>query len=178
MEDAILIWRLKRGDIEALSRIYEKYESDMLAAAVHLLGDTHAAKDIVHDVFVKFALFVHKRSIYGSLQSFLITSVVNAVRDWMRHCQRVRTTLEDCPEAAVADDPAGHIIADETARKLSEAMGQLPYEQREVITLHIQCGMRFKTIARHLAISLNTVQSRYRYGLQKLRSLLNSEVES
>ena len=96
----------------------------------------------------------------------------------MRRSQHAGIPLEDCPEAAVADDPAGHIIADETARKLSEAMRQLPYEQREVVTLHIQCGMRFNAIARHLEISLNTVQSRYRYGLQKLRSLLNSEVES
>ncbi|MHC4692661.1 MAG: sigma factor-like helix-turn-helix DNA-binding protein, partial [Planctomycetota bacterium] len=49
-------------------------------------------------------------------------------------------------------------------------------EQREVIILHLQGGMMFSHIARLQGISVNTIRSRYRYGLDKLRSLLNSEV--
>jgi RNA polymerase sigma factor (sigma-70 family) len=56
-------------------------------------------------------------------------------------------------------------------------MAELPYQQREVIILHFQGGMRFKAIAKSQDVSINTIQSRYRYGLDKLRSLLNSEVE-
>jgi DNA-directed RNA polymerase specialized sigma24 family protein len=36
--------------------------------------------------------------------------------------------------------------------------------------------MRFKEIAEALGISINTAQSRYRYGLEKLRSIMNSMV--
>jgi RNA polymerase sigma-70 factor (ECF subfamily) len=62
-------------------------------------------------------------------------------------------------------------------RLLSSALAGLPDEQREVIVLHIHGQMRFRIIAKSLGISVNTVKGRYRYGIRKLRSILNSEME-
>lgn len=178
MEDAILIWRLKRGNTDALGRIYEKYESDMLAVATNLVGSRHTAQDIVHDVFVTFAGAICKLSIYGSLKSYLITCAVNRCRDWMQSQKRISASMPpDFAAASPDSDPAGRVVADETVFRLAAAMAQLPYDQREVVLLHIRGGMRFKAIAKQLNVSINTVQSRYRYGLGKLRSLLNGEIE-
>ena len=58
-----------------------------------------------------------------------------------------------------------------------DLLAQLPYEQREVIVLHLHQEMRFREIAEALSLSINTVQSRYRYGLEKLRTILNNTVE-
>ncbi len=55
-------------------------------------------------------------------------------------------------------------------------MALLPYEQREVLMLHLHSGMKFRQIAETQGVSTNTVQGRYRYGLDKLRSMLNGEV--
>ena len=55
-------------------------------------------------------------------------------------------------------------------------MAQIPYEQREVIILHLRTGMKFQQIAKLQDISINTVKGRYRYGLDKLRTILNGEV--
>jgi RNA polymerase sigma-70 factor (ECF subfamily) len=60
-------------------------------------------------------------------------------------------------------------------RQLDYAMAQLPYEQREIIILHLQSKMRFRQIAKSKGVSVNTVMSRYRYGLDKLRSVLDGE---
>jgi RNA polymerase sigma-70 factor (ECF subfamily) len=60
---------------------------------------------------------------------------------------------------------------------LSKAMSQLPTEQREVIALRMQSRMSFRQIAKLQQTSINTTQGRYRYGITKLRSLLNSEVK-
>ena len=65
----------------------------------------------------------------------------------------------------------------EELRQLTRSLGQLPYEQREVIILHLYSGMKFKAIAKSQCVSINTIQGRYRYGLDKLRSLLNGEVK-
>jgi len=62
-------------------------------------------------------------------------------------------------------------------RRLSWALGQLPYEQREVLILHVHGGMKFRAIARQQGVSINTAQGRYRYALDKLRSMLDGEVE-
>ncbi len=65
----------------------------------------------------------------------------------------------------------------EEAARLYEALAQLGYEQREVIVLHLHGQLIFGQIAQQLDLSINTVQSRYRYGLEKLRALLNAGAE-
>ena len=67
------------------------------------------------------------------------------------------------------------IEANEELTRLSEALAQLPAEQREVIVLHFHGQMRFRAIAEWQNASVNTVKGRYRYGIQRLRSLLESE---
>jgi len=60
---------------------------------------------------------------------------------------------------------------------LNHAIAQLPAEQREVIALRLKGEMTFNQIAKLHNVSVNTIQGRYRYGLNKLRSVLNGEVE-
>ena len=71
---------------------------------------------------------------------------------------------QDCPES--------RLIVSEESMQVFEAMAKLPTEQREVISLHIYGQMKFREIAEQLDVSINTVQSRYRYGIEKLRAFL------
>ena len=59
----------------------------------------------------------------------------------------------------------------ERARLLQDALGQLPAEQRDVVTLKIWGGLTFAEIAEALDIPANTAASRYRYALDALREL-------
>ena len=69
------------------------------------------------------------------------------------------------------------IILNEQLKQLTTALTKLPVEQREVIVLHTHGQMRFRAIAKSLNVSLNTVKSRYRYGIGKLRESLKTEVK-
>ena len=69
------------------------------------------------------------------------------------------------------------MIFTEQAGRLSQAVGTLPDEQREVVLLRLTADMKFRDIAKLQQVSINTVQGRYRYGLDKLRSVLNGEVD-
>ena len=62
-------------------------------------------------------------------------------------------------------------------QRLAFAMSRIPYEQREVIVLHLNGEMTFRRIAEVQGASINTVQGRYRYGLDKLRLILDEEAE-
>ena len=179
IEDKLLIWRLKFGDKAALARIYDKYRIDLLRTATSLLNETSVAEDVVHDVFVMFAQSTNQLKLGGNLKGYLITCVANRARNSKRAQQRRQTVSfdETEPVIPVSDKPEDWILRNEELDTLNHAMSQLPYPQREVVVLHVQGGMTFKAIAKTQNESINTVQSRYRYGLDKLRSLLNSEVE-
>ena len=178
VEDKLLIWKFKFGSKEALRRIYEKYKNELLKLAVVLAGDIETAEDAVQDVFVNFAQSAVKIRINGNLKSFLATCVANRIRNRKRDRQRHRvSSIDNCGEI-VSDwnRPERWVIQSEELEVLSNAMAQLPQEQREVIALYMQGSMSFKAIAGLQNASVNTVQGRYRYGLNKLRTLLNSEV--
>lgn len=72
--------------------------------------------------------------------------------------------------------PVQLVINSEELRKLGSALTELPYEQREAIVLRLHGDLRFRQIAKMQNVSTKTVQSRYRYGLDKLRSTMNGEV--
>ena len=179
LEDTVLIWKFKCGSGDALSRIYEKYKKDLLRLAAILLNDVSNAEDIVHDVFVSFAQSAETLRLSGNLKSYLLTCVANRARNRNRANQHRQTAGLDQAEAVVSDArrPDQWLISSEELRRWSDIMARLPYEQREVVILRLRAGMKFRQIAKVQDISINTVKGRYRYGLNKLRSILNGEVE-
>jgi len=177
MEDTWLILRFKRGSTDALCRIYEKYERAMFGVAFGLVNDHSAAEDVVHDVFVALAQSAERLSPVGSLRSYLTTCTANLARDRCRAVRRQARCLDRAQAGSgEAPSPLGAALRDEQTRLLNDALSQLPYEQREAVVLHLKGTMTFAAIARAQGLSINTVQSRYRYGIEKLRSLLNGEL--
>ena len=177
MKDRLLVLGCKRGSKEAFCRIYEKYKRDLLILATALLNDASAAEDVLHDVFLSFVQGIRTFRLSGSLKGYLATCVANRARNWNRSKQNQGIGLEQAGE--ICDDTvsvAESIICNEQLRQLCRAMAAIPYEQREIILLHIRSSLKFRTIAGMLGISSNTAKSRYRYGLNKLRIIL-SETE-
>jgi len=178
LEDRLLIRKFNRGDGDALCRIYEKYRDDLLKVAVALLSDRSAAEDVVHDVFVSFAQSVGDFQLKGNLKGYLSICTANRARDKNRAMRRAPAVGLDEAEPVRTNKlrPDQSAVRDELSAQLAHAMAQLPYEQREVIVLHLQSSMRFRQIAKSKGVSANTIRSRYRYGLDKLRSILNGEL--
>jgi len=179
VEDRLLIWRFKSGSRDALRRIYEKYKNDLLKLAVALTNDVHTAEDVVQDIFVSFAQSAARIRPIGNLRSYLMTCVANRIRNRQRDRQRHESPGIDDSDSVASDSagPEQWAILSEELRLLSDALAQIPYEQREVVTLYMQGDMTFRQIAKLQNASVNTVQGRYRYGLNKLRSILNSEIK-
>jgi len=178
MEDKLLVLRCKRGSRDALGRIYQKYKTDLLILAIALLNEKDAAEDLVHDVFVTFVQAVEKFRLTGSLKGYLLTCVANRARNINKAKHHRSVGLDEAESFGSGSDGTSQlIIYNEQLQQLSDAMAHLPYDQREAIMLHFQAGMTFKTIAKSLGISANTAKSRYRYGLDKLRLILNDEVK-
>jgi len=179
IEEELLKWKFKCGSRDALRRIYEKYLNNLVTLAIALLNDVGAAEDVVHDVFVSFAKGAEDFKLRGSLKAYLATCVINRARD------RIRTNKRRAVRPAVSDlmmsdsnGPDESVICNEEGQRLNQAIAQLPDEQREVIILHLKGEMKFKEIAKLQDVSANTIQGRYRYGLNKLRSILNGEAKN
>ena len=177
LDDKLLLRRFKNGSTDALQTIYRKYENYLLTLAITLTGSIDLAEDIVHSVFCNFIENRKKIKLKGNMKSYLATCTANLARDKMRASKRNSTRLNSAEHIEPqADSPDQRVICTEESRKVSFALNQLPFEQREVIVMHLQGGMKFREIAGLRDVSIDTIKSRYRYGLDKLRSILNDEM--
>ena len=176
MKDKQLLKRVRCGNQEALQQINEKYRDDLFTVLVSLIRDVHTSEDCLQEVFVNLADNVGNFKIRQNLKNYLISCVINLARDCLRKkTTQLRNSLEDLSSLATINDPIQDLINEEESIQLFQALAKLPYEQRETFVLHIQGEMKFREIANLQKVSIKTVQSRYRYGVEKLQKLLVKE---
>jgi len=181
LDDAILIWKLRSGSKEAFRLIYEQYAGNLLTLAAGLMGCPSGAEDVVQDVFTRLVQAPSGLRRPGNLKAWLATCVANRCRDLQRKAQSLRKTAQNSEQQHVqaqAENPVHLVIQAEAVQRASAALNRLPYEQRESIMLRVHGDLSFRQIARLQRVSPKTSQSRYHYGIDKLRSLLDEEVDA
>ena len=179
IEDRLLIRRFNAGDMDALRCIYGKYKPDLLRVAGALLNDAAAIEDVLHDVFVRFSSEAGRFRLNGSLKGYLAICVANRARNVNRQDRhtgfdRLSEVAPRAPHEPDSSEAAAYV---EQRHIMASALAQLPLAQRQAVVLHVLGSLRFREIAQQTGESVNTIQSRYRYGLAKLQSLLNGKVD-
>jgi len=178
IEDMLLIWKLNNGREQGLVRTYVKYKNYLLKIAYALLNNSEQVEDVVQDVFVSLAESAPRLRLDGNLKGYLVRSLINRVYN-LKKAQIAKPTkrLSECHGVCSAENkPDQWGLFNNELKRVHQVLHELPDEQRIVITLHLRGNLKFKEIAKLQGLSINTVQSRYRYGLEKLRILLNGEV--
>jgi len=175
LEDRLLVRRFNAGDTQALRRIYEKYRAGLWRVGGALLSDPEAVEDVVHDAFVAFASQAGHFELKGSLKGYLAICVANRARNVSR--QQRSIDLGRLQQPGLEPDSSQAASDTELCQMVRAALAELAPDQRQAIVLHVLGSLRFREIARQTGESVNTVKSRYRYGIAKLRSRLNGQVE-
>ncbi len=179
IHEKTLMVRYNQGDNQALRDMYVLYKDELMGLACALLHDKTSAEDTVHDVFSKLAAGQETLKITRNLKQYLLHAVANTARQHFRTKARnaaLSLDAENAPEVQAHHPPETALLFGEQQRQLAAALSTLPYEQREVVLLRHFADLRFKAIASMQNVSVNTVQGRYRYGLDKLRTLLNGKL--
>jgi RNA polymerase sigma factor (sigma-70 family) len=178
LQDKLLMKQVKTGSKDALRLIYQKYGRDLLTLAANLLNDKNAAEDVLQDVFISFVQSSPNLHLKGTLKGFLVTCVANRARDLLRKRKRQQTIYLDQTNQAESNvkSPFYNTMYNEELQKLSIAMTRIPYEQREVVVLRLHGDLKFRQIAKFQDVSIKTAISRYRYAINRLRSIMNGEL--
>jgi RNA polymerase sigma-70 factor (ECF subfamily) len=169
-----LVARLRAGDVAALAEAYDAHHAEVRAFARRLVGDEHAAEDLVQETFL--ALPAAMRGFRGdaSLTTFLLSICVNHARHFIRAAARQRAAM-----ARLAQQPSAPLGGPERAAEgrelagaLVRALDELPLEQRVAVVL---CEVEERTSADVAAIvgaPEATVRTRVFHAKRKLRELL------
>lgn len=153
--------KLSADDVRQL---YDQHGPSLVAYACSFVVDAAIAEDAVHQVFTK--LLRGDTPVPDTPVAYLFRAVRNAALNSRR--DSVRETPLDPSHDCFAHDGGNR----EAALALQAVLGELPEEQCEVVILRIWSGMTLEEIATATGVSLNTVASRYRYALEKMRERL------
>lgn len=172
LSDSELRAALARDDPAAVELIWDRYANDLLAYLRCVLCSIHDAEDVLQMVFVRIVRKRHKLAKASYLDAYVYRIARNEAAGWVRRRKRDR-------QAKFTDEswlvvPESHDGPNDLGEWLQAALSRLPQTQREVIVMKIYRQKTFLEISRFLDMSLSTVASRYRYGMEKLRTLLES----
>lgn len=163
---------LTGGDPAAVELIWQRYANDLLAYLRCVFCSIHDAEDVLQMVFVRIVRKRHKLARARHLDAYVYRIARNEASGWIRRRKRHY-------QANVADEswlvlPYSRDEPSDLAERLQAALTRLPQAQREVIVMKVYRNKTFLQISRLLGVSLSTAASRYRYGMEKLRNLLEN----
>jgi RNA polymerase sigma-70 factor (ECF subfamily) len=156
-----------------LERLYDDHAQALFAFLLNVTRSEADTRDVLQELFIKLARQPKLLQNLRNERAFLLTlghhAAINLIR---RRGTRERNYQQLGAESASAfarsSDPDEQVFR----HALSEALNDLPMDQRSVVHLKLWEGLTFDGIADTLKIPLNTAASRYRYGLDKLRERL------
>src|SRR4051794_18189437 len=128
-----------------LERLYDEHAQALFAFLLNLTRNEADTRDLLQDLFVKLA---RKPDLMGNVRderAFLLRLVHNSAIDLLRR-RGARETNYDvlATDAVVAFAPAANPDEQAFRRALSEALGELPAEQRAVVHLKLWAGLTFE----------------------------------
>lgn len=156
----------------ALERVFREHSQQLFISALAVTGCPERAEDAVQEAFYRLFRLQHRPR---RLKAYVFRSVRNAALD----------QLEQNPPISIEDDeyifdpsegPADTAQESEFKRKAAKAMKTLSDDERQTVVTHLYADLTFREIAKVRDISINTVWSWYRRGMQKLRRQLGDEL--
>lgn len=197
MADDQLMLAYAGGDAAAFDVLYARHEGALFRFVRRLLGARLAsqADEVFQDTWLRIVSARDSFSPQGaSWRTWAFTIAHNLAMDRLRVSGRevaldagghgdgedvpALPSLEHGVQAADGSADAAHPSAEELAfwraagRRLLACLDELPAEQRAAFLLHHEDGLSVQALAAQLELGFETVKSRLRYALQKLRGCM------
>jgi RNA polymerase sigma-70 factor (ECF subfamily) len=165
------IHQLLLQDPEKAFRLtFEQYYAGLTAVARFYLDQDDEAEDIVQQLFINIWEKQHLTKVEGSIRNYLLSAIRNASINHIQKKQVSEKRLYRLPDQQEIEKAFDFLINEEEKRIFNSALQSLPEQSRKSIELVYFSGHSYKKAASHLNLSVNTLKSHLKNGLQKLRA--------
>jgi len=179
-DDADLIERAKRGDVDAYGELVRRYQHDARRTAAAIAG-VAIADDAAQEAFVRAYDFLPRFRPGAPFRPWLLTVVANVARNQCRSTGRwtraLRQSGERGGQPASAPSAEDEALARHRGRDLRAAVDGLPVRYREVVACRYLLDLSEDETARVLGLAHGTVKSRLSRALDRLEHQLQREVD-
>lgn len=173
--DTELMLEVRGGRIGALAELFERHHAPLYRFCLRMVGDRHAAEDLVQEVFMKMLKYRKSFRDDSVFAAWMLRIARNAAVDLLRHASsqpHAEVEVDETPAATPTTE--AEASKHERAELIRQALAALPVKHREVIVLS---RFEFKTydeIARVLGCSAGAVKVRAHRAMKQLRDVYQS----
>jgi RNA polymerase sigma-70 factor (ECF subfamily) len=188
--DEALMVAYQRGDARAFEILLTRHRKPIFNFILRFVGSRELAEDLLQDTFMRVIKGADAYKRQAKFTTWLYTIARNLCVDQSRRAKHRKAQSLDAPLTSQPDSatlfdviPADGMAADrktenrELHLRLHRAIAALGEEQREVFLMREFLDLPFKEIAEIVGVTENTVKSRMRYALEKLRVELEDYAE-
>lgn len=174
--DEILMLRYRDGDTDAFARLYDRHKGPLYRYLLRQCGQPAVAEELFQDVWLKLIAGRSGYAVQARFAAWLYRIAHNRLVDHYRASARglPLSYADDCPEWT--EIPAPKEVQPEVredrrrqSERLLELLAELPEAQREAMLLKEEAGLSLEEIAQATGTGRETVKSRLRYALARLR---------
>ncbi len=188
--DAVLMLRVKRGDRAAFAELVEKYRQPLFNFVFRTLRDETETEDVAQNTFLQVWKSRTRYERTAKFSTWLFTIArnlcLNEIRRRSRHpaesLEETHAEHDDQPSRQYEDKkiflPTENVLHGELARKIEEALDQLPENQRTAILLCRQDEVSYEEIAKILECSLSATKSVIHRGRETLKEKLKPYLQT
>ena len=163
------IRRLASGDIDALHGIYEQTKDSVFVFALRKLGSRTRAEDAMQETYLRIVKCAASYAAGTNARAWIFGICRNICRDMLKSpAWSDIDSLESEPSEA---DFSDSLIENEDIKR---ALAGLEKTEHEIVMLHIYSDMKLVDIADFIGMPYNSVRSKYRYAMKKLKSELGN----
>jgi RNA polymerase sigma-70 factor (ECF subfamily) len=169
-----LINGLKDGDKKVFEEIYRLYYSPLCFYCLRYVGDMEEAKELVQGMFLKVWIKRDTIDINTSLKSYLYRAVQNHALNHLQQQKIKQKYVIDKAHFPAQPSENGQLKMEEEELKkvIKNAILNLPEKRRKIFELSRFENMKYSQIAKHMSISVKTVEAQMSKSLQYLRIVL------
>ncbi len=175
--DTELIALASNGDENAFRFLVERYQQQVRATVVGMLGEVPEADDVSQSVFIRFYKSLEKFRGESGLGTYLTRIAINlSLNELKRRQRRFQRFFSIQKEDRVMEIPDHSESPErmETRDLISQALQRLEPDFRAIVVLRLVEGYSVKETAKMLELPMGTVASRLARAQRKLKEILNN----
>jgi RNA polymerase sigma-70 factor, ECF subfamily len=168
--DRELVARVQRGDAAAFDLLVRKYQHRVAGLISRYIADWSEVQDVAQETFVRAWRAIGNFRGDAQFYTWLHRIAVNTAKNHLVAQNRRPPTADiDAEDAAQFesggrlrdhDTPERELMRQQVERTVMQAVGELPADLREAITLREVEGLSYEEIAARMDCPIGTVRSR------------------
>ena len=159
--------KLRAGDLGAFEALYGDLKTPVYTVLLRITRDVPLSEDLLQEFFLKLYQSPPQPSVKNP-RAYLFQMARNLALDSMRDRQQF-CELEESMAVRTVEDLAEKL-------DVEAALQALPLLERQIVTLHLNGGLKFRELAEMMDLPLGTVLWRYRRAVGELRCILSGGV--